>query len=72
MTGITVNLPDERLAKLRERAEAYGVSPEELVRASIDHLIGGLTTSSKRQQAMCLKRMRNSTEGSLDALPDGQ
>ncbi len=41
MTDITINLTEERLAKLREKASAYGLSAEELMRASIEHLLGG-------------------------------
>ncbi len=40
MTDITVSFPEERLAKLREMAAAYGISAEELVRATIDQLLG--------------------------------
>jgi hypothetical protein len=36
MTTITVILPDERLLKLKEMTAHSGVSPEELVSASID------------------------------------
>lgn len=41
MTDITITLPEERPAKLRQKAAEYGLSAEELVRASIDQLIGG-------------------------------
>ena len=41
MTDITVNLPEKSLDKLREKAAACGVSPEELVRAVIDQLLAG-------------------------------
>jgi predicted transcriptional regulator len=39
MSAITVTLPDERLAKLREFASRLSVTPEELVRVSIDDLL---------------------------------
>lgn len=39
MTRITIALPDERLAKLREVSARLGVSPEELVRLSVEELL---------------------------------
>ncbi len=39
MDTITVPLPDERLQKLKERATRLRVSPEELVRVSIEELL---------------------------------
>ncbi|MEW6529299.1 MAG: DNA-binding protein [Thermodesulfobacteriota bacterium] len=39
MTDLTISLPEETLAKLREKASAYGVRAEDLVRAGIDHLL---------------------------------
>jgi antitoxin FitA len=42
MTEMTIHLPEDTLARLREKASAYGVSPEELVRAGIDHLLDSL------------------------------
>ena len=39
MDTITVPLPDDRLLKLKEKASRYRVSPEELVRASIEDLL---------------------------------
>ena len=39
MTDLTISLPEDKLAKLRERASAYGVSAEDLVRAGIDRLL---------------------------------
>ncbi len=56
MTDITITLPDERLAKLRERAAAYGVSAEELVRAGIDHLIGGPDEEFEKAADYVLKK----------------
>jgi hypothetical protein len=40
MSSITVPLSDDALAKLRETAGRLGVSPEELVRVSIEELLG--------------------------------
>jgi antitoxin FitA len=39
MTEITINLPEERMAKLKEMAFSCGISPEELVRAGIERLL---------------------------------
>lgn len=39
MTELTINLSEEKLVKLRERASSYGVSAEELVLAGIDRLL---------------------------------
>lgn len=39
MNTITVSLPKERLQKLQEFAHQLQVSPEELVRASIEELL---------------------------------
>jgi hypothetical protein len=40
MPSITITLTEEKLARLRAKASSYGVSPEELAHACIDHLIG--------------------------------
>jgi predicted transcriptional regulator len=39
MATFTIDLPDERVKKLREIAERFQVAPEELVRASIEELL---------------------------------
>ena len=39
MATFTINLPDERVKKLRELAEHFKVAPEELVRASLEELL---------------------------------
>ena len=39
MSAITIVLPDERLSKLKEIADSFGVSPEELVRVSVEELL---------------------------------
>ncbi len=36
MTTITISLPDDRLSKLKQRAEQAGVAPEELLRAGVE------------------------------------
>ncbi len=40
MTSITLDIPEERLTRLQERAESLGVTLEELVRQSIEALLG--------------------------------
>ena len=39
MEKITIALPDDQLTQLKERATRYNVSPEELVRVSIEELL---------------------------------
>jgi predicted transcriptional regulator len=39
MTTITITLPDERLRELQDTASQLKVSPEELVRISIEELL---------------------------------
>ncbi len=39
MSTLTVAVPDDQLLKLKERAARLNVSPEELVRASIEELL---------------------------------
>lgn len=39
MTTLTLALPDDHLLKLKEMAERLGVSPEVLVRISVEELL---------------------------------
>lgn len=39
MTTITIELPNERMKKLREMAQRFGVSMEELVRVSVEDML---------------------------------
>jgi len=39
MSNITIDLPEERLHLLRERARHLGTTPEELIRLSINELL---------------------------------
>ena len=39
MSSITITLPDDRLQKLKEKAVQLRVSPEELVRASVEEIL---------------------------------
>ncbi len=56
MSDIIINLPAERLARLRAMASAYGITAEELVRASIDQLIGGPEEEFKKAADYVLKK----------------
>jgi len=40
MTPITISLPEDRVQRLQELASRLGVQPEDLVRLSIDELLG--------------------------------
>jgi antitoxin FitA len=39
MSTISVTVPDDRLSKLQEIARRYNITPEDLVRVTIDELI---------------------------------
>ena len=39
MSSITVTVSDDRLARLKEIADRFSISPEDLVRVSIDELL---------------------------------
>jgi hypothetical protein len=39
MNTITIALPDDHIARLRETASRLGIAPEELARASIEDLL---------------------------------
>jgi predicted DNA-binding protein len=39
MSKINIDLPDEYIAKLQETADRLGVSPADLIRASIEELL---------------------------------
>ena len=39
MDAITISLSNDDLAKLREMADRYGITPEELARVSIEELL---------------------------------
>jgi hypothetical protein len=40
MSDITISLPEDRLSELKEMATGLGTTPEELVRASVEDLLG--------------------------------
>lgn len=39
MTTFTITIPDDRLSKLKEMAAHFQVTPEELVRVSLEELL---------------------------------
>jgi hypothetical protein len=39
MSTLVISLPEDRLRKLEDIAQQFGIAPEELVRASIEELI---------------------------------
>lgn len=39
MTSITIAIPDDRLRQLKEIASRYQVTPEELIRVSLEEII---------------------------------
>ena len=40
MSNITISLPEDRMSKLKEMASGLGTTAEELVRASVEDLLG--------------------------------
>ena len=40
MSNITISLPEDSMSKLKEMAVGLGTTPEELVRASVQDLLG--------------------------------
>ncbi len=56
MTTITITLPDEQLRDLKQAAFQLKVSPEELVRVSIEELLTRPTESFQRAVDYVLKK----------------
>jgi len=56
MTTITITLPDERLRELKEIASQLKVSPEELVRTSIEELLTRPTEDFQHAADYVLKK----------------
>ena len=56
MTNLTIPLPDDRLAKLQELASRLRVSPEELVRLSIEDLLGRPAEAFEQAASHVLKK----------------
>jgi hypothetical protein len=40
MSNITISLPEDRMSELKEMAAGLGTTPEDLVRASVEDLLG--------------------------------
>jgi antitoxin FitA len=56
MTTITIGLTDDRALRLKEMAARLGVSPEELVRVSIDELLARPDEEFERAVDYVLKK----------------
>ncbi|MGO9118725.1 MAG: ribbon-helix-helix protein, CopG family [Desulfomonilaceae bacterium] len=56
MTDLKISLPEDKMARLTEKASAYGISPEELVRASVDQLVEGPEAEFKKAADYVLKK----------------
>jgi antitoxin FitA len=56
MSDITISLPEDKLAKLKEMAAGVGTSPEELVRASVEDLLGRPDEQFQRAAAYVLQK----------------
>jgi len=39
VSNITITISDDRLAKLKERAERFGIALDDLIRVSIDEML---------------------------------
>ena len=56
MTSITVALPEDRLSRLREAAADLGVTPEQLVQASIEGLLAQPDEEFRRSAQRVLRK----------------
>jgi hypothetical protein len=56
MSSITILLPDERLEALKEKAAHLKVSPEELVRASVEEILNRPDDEFERAVTYILKK----------------
>lgn len=56
MSTITIAIPDERLRQLQEAAERLGVTPEDLVRVSIEDLLAGSDEKFQTAAARVLEK----------------
>ncbi len=56
MTPITISLPEDRVRRLQELASRLGVQPEDLVRLSIDELLGRPDEAFERTADYVLKK----------------
>ena len=58
MSTVTIVLPDERLLKLKELSTHYGVTPEELVRISVEELLSRPDRALQQAAGRVLKKNR--------------
>ena len=56
MTSITIAIPDERLLKLKELAARFQVTPEELVRVSVEEILTRSEEDFQRAATYVLKK----------------
>lgn len=56
MTNITITLPDDRVLKLKKIATRLNVSPEELVRVSVEELLTRPDEAFQRTVEYVLKK----------------
>jgi predicted transcriptional regulator len=56
MTSITITLPEDRLAKLREIAARLNVTPEDLARVSIEELLARPDEAFKQAAEYVLRK----------------
>lgn len=56
MTTLTITLPDEQLRELKETASQLNVSPEDLVRVSIEELLTRPAETFQRTLDYVLKK----------------
>ncbi len=56
MTNITITIPDDRLLKLKEMAARFQVTPEELVRVSLEEILTRPEDAFQRAANYVLKK----------------
>ncbi|MBI5291694.1 MAG: DNA-binding protein [Chloroflexi bacterium] len=56
MTNITITIPDDRLLKLKEIAARFQLTPEELVRVSLEELLTRPEEAFQRAASHVLKK----------------
>ncbi len=56
MTNITITIPDDRLLRLKEIAARFQLTPEELVRVSLEELLTRPEEAFQRAASYVLKK----------------
>jgi antitoxin FitA len=59
MTAITIDIPDSQLQKLQELAKLHGVSPEALLRASLEDWLSSAKPEFSSAANYIMKKMLN-------------